>query len=175
VSRLVPKNALDDLIRAMPAIQESHPNTALLLVGEGGERCRLESMASELGIRENVRFAGSVEHREIARYLQLSDVFVRPSRSEGLGSAFLEAMACGVPVVGTPVGGIVDFLRDGENGLFCEPNRPETIADTVLRLLNDADLAKRLSHTGRRLVERDYTWDRVAERIGGIYEELLEE
>jgi glycosyltransferase involved in cell wall biosynthesis len=83
-------------------------------------------------------------------------------------------MACEVPVVATPAGGIVDFLRDGENGLFCEPNRPESIVRAVLALLRDEDRARSLSRAGRRLVERDYTWDGVAERIGEIYDELLQ-
>jgi glycosyltransferase involved in cell wall biosynthesis len=173
VSRLVPKNGLHDLVLAMPAIIRSHPQAVLLLVGDGEERARLETAAGELGIREQVHFAGEVTHRVISKYLQLADVFVRPSISEGLGSAFLEAMACDVPVIGTPVGGIVDFLRDGETGLFCQPRDPESITAAVCHLFGAEGLARHISANGRSLVQRDYRWDTVAERVGTIYEELL--
>jgi phosphatidylinositol alpha-1,6-mannosyltransferase len=174
VSRLVPKNGLRDLIRAMPAIARRYPNTVLLLVGDGPERLQLEHSAEQLGIGERVCFAGAVSHEETARYLLLAEVFARPSISEGLGSAFLEAMACGVPVVGTPVGGIVDFLRDGETGLFCEPGDPDSLAESICRLLEKAELARHVSLQGQRQVERDYRWDSVAERMGELYDELLE-
>lgn len=173
VSRLVPKNALDDLVRAMPSILRDHPDAALLLVGDGSELGKLEELTRRLGIENRVRFTGSVEHRDTAKYLLLSDVFVRPSASEGLGSAFLEAMACGVPVVATPVGGIPDFLRDGETGLLCRPHDPESVASAVHRSLADLSLAERLSRNGRELVQQDYDWDKVAARIGDLYEELL--
>jgi glycosyltransferase involved in cell wall biosynthesis len=173
VSRLVPKNGLQDLIRAMPRILRDQPRATLLLVGGGEDRARLETTARELGLGDHIRFIGEVSHEDTAKYLMLADVFVRPSVSEGLGSAFLEAMACGVPVVGTPVGGIVDFLRDGETGLFCRPKEPESVASAVGRLLSDDDLARRLSRNGRLVVEADYRWDTVAERIGAIYDEML--
>ena len=173
VSRLVSKNAIGDLLRALPVVLEHHPDAALLLVGDGNQRHRLETLASELGVRDRVRFAGSVEHRETAKHLLLSEVFVRPSTSEGLGSAFLEAMACGTPVVGTPVGGIVDFLRDGETGLFCEPRQPASVAAAVDRVLSERATAERLSEQGRELVRRDYDWNKIAEDIATIYEELL--
>ena len=173
VSRLALKNALDDLIRAMPSILTSHPDAALLLVGDGEDRQRLEELAWNLDVGKHLRFAGAVEHKEIARYLLISDVFVRPSVSEGLGTAFLEAMACSRPVVGSSVGGISDFLSSGETGLFCQPGRPETIATAVSELLSRADLARRIGANGRRLVEKNYNWDRVAERLGVLYDKLM--
>ena len=173
VSRLVSKNAIDDLLRAMPAILERHPDAALLLVGDGNQRLLLENLASALGVRDQVRFAGSVDHHETAKHLLISEIFVRPSTSEGLGSAFLEAMACGVPVVGTPVGGIPDFLRDGETGLFCEPRQPSSVAAVVDRVLRDRAMAGRLSGQGQDLVRRNYDWNKVAESIATMYEELL--
>src|SRR6185503_1333769 len=155
VSRLVLKNGLDRLLQAFPAVLREVPNAALLLVGEGEDRPMLEGTADALGIAARVRFAGAVPHARIADYLRLS---------EGLGSAFLEAMACGVPIVGTRAGGIPDFLEEGRTGLFCDPDRPDTIAAALVRLLREPQLARTLARNGRALVAERYRWEAVAER-----------
>ena len=173
VSRLVPKNGLDIVVDALPRLLAHHPETVLVLVGDGSERQALEARAEKLAVRGAVRFVGAVEHERTVDYLRLADVFVRPSRSEGLGSAFLEAMAAGVPVIATPVGGIPDFIRDGETGLFAEPGSAEGVARAVSRILSDDALAKRLSDAGLALVRSGYRWDMVAEQIAELYEELL--
>jgi phosphatidylinositol alpha-1,6-mannosyltransferase len=173
VSRLALKNAVGDLIRALGATKDIHPDTVLLLVGDGEDRPRLEELTNELGLRERVRFVGTVDHREVAKYLLISDIFVRPSMSEGLGTAFLEAMACGLPVVGTKVGGITDFLREGETGLFCQAGKPQTISAALDRILSQPELARKIGSNGRKLVEQEYNWDGVAKRMGDLYDELL--
>jgi glycosyltransferase involved in cell wall biosynthesis len=173
VSRLVLKNGLDRLLQAFPAVLREAPDAALLLVGEGEDRAALERQAASLGIAERVRFAGAVPHADVVRYLRLGAVFVRPSLSEGLGTAFLEAMACGLPVVGTRTGGIPDFLTEGRTGLFCDPERAETIAAAVARLLGDPVLARTLGEAGRALVSERYRWEAVAGRIAATYEGLL--
>jgi phosphatidylinositol alpha-1,6-mannosyltransferase len=174
VSRLALKNAVDDLIRAVTSIKDAHPNAVLLLVGDGEDRPRLEALTEQLGARDYVRFVGAVDHREVAKYLLISDVFVRPSVSEGLGTAFLEAMACGLPVIGTRVGGISEFLHEGETGLFCEAGKPHSIASALESVLSHPELAERLGANGRELVERQYNWNRVADGIGNLYDSLLE-
>jgi glycosyltransferase involved in cell wall biosynthesis len=173
VSRLALKNGLDTLLRAVASLVPDYPDVVLVLVGEGEDRGKLEALARELSIRDRVLFAGTVSPEEIALYLSAADVFARPSLSEGLGNAFLEAMALRLPVVATGVGGIPDFLVDGENGLLCEVGRPESVARSIARLLDDPGLARRLGDAGHELVSRDYRWENVAERIGGIYDELL--
>jgi glycosyltransferase involved in cell wall biosynthesis len=173
VSRLVLKNGIDRLLRAFPAVLAAVPDAALLLVGDGEDRATLERIAQEQGIAPRVRFAGAVAHDHIGDYLRLADVFARPSLSEGLGTAFLEAMACGVPIVGTRTGGIPDFLAEGRTGLFCDPERPETIAEAIVRVLRDDGLAGGLARAGRALVAERYRWEAVAERIGALYERLL--
>jgi len=173
VSRLVLKNGLDRLLQAFPAVVAAVPEAALLLVGEGEDRAALERQAELLGIAARVRFAGAVPHADVASYLRLGEVFARPSLSEGLGTAFLEAMACGLPVVGTRTGGIPDFLADGRTGLFCDPARPETIAAAMVRLLGDRTLARAVGQAGRTLVSERYRWEAVAAKIAATYEELL--
>lgn len=173
-SRLALKNGMEDLLRALPAIFAEHPDAVLLLLGDGEDRVRLQSLARELRVDDRVRFVGSVGHSEVPSYLSLADVFVRPSVSEGLGTAFLEALACEVPIVGTPVGGIPDFLVPEKTGLFCEPGEPSTIAAAVSRFLSDPTLARGCAARGRAMVEREYRWDTVAARVGDLYDELLE-
>lgn len=175
VSRLVLKNGIDRLLQAFPAILREIPEGALLLVGEGEDRPALERLAGELGIAARVRFVGAVPHATVARYLRLAEVFARPSLSEGLGTAFLEAMACGLPVVGTRTGGIPDFLIDERTGLFCDPARPDTIASAIVRLLRDGALAAELGRAGRTLVSDRYRWEAVAAQIGALYDRLLGE
>jgi glycosyltransferase involved in cell wall biosynthesis len=82
-------------------------------------------------------------------------------------------MACELPIVASRVGGITDFLKDGETGLYCEPGQPDTIAAVVSRLLQAPDLRRSMGVRGRQMVEQQYQWDEVAERIGALYEELL--
>jgi glycosyltransferase involved in cell wall biosynthesis len=173
VSRLVLKNGIDRLLQAFPAVLREVPQAALVLVGGGEDRPALERLAAELRLSSRVRFVGAVPPRDVAHYLRLGEVFARPSLSEGLGTAFLEAMACGLPVVGTPTGGIPDFLVDGRTGLFCDPDRPDTIADALLRLLRDGGLARALGEGGRALVADRYRWETVAERIAALYHRLL--
>jgi glycosyltransferase involved in cell wall biosynthesis len=175
VSRLVLKNGIDRLLRGFTGVCRELPQALLLLVGDGEDRAALERLAADLHIEAHVRFAGEVPHSDVVRYLALAEVFVRPSLSEGLGTAFLEAMACGVPVVGSPVGGIPDFLEPERTGLFCDPERPETITTALLRLLKDPELARRIGQAGRDLVSRDYRWEGVADRLGDVYDRLAED
>ncbi|MBU1102183.1 glycosyltransferase family 4 protein, partial [Patescibacteria group bacterium] len=111
---------------------------------------------------------------DVPKYLAISDVFVRPSLSEGLGNSFLEAMAAGVPIIGTKVGGIPDFLRDGETGLFCEARNPQSIAEKITLLLSDEILRQRLIANARKLVEEKYNWDNIAQKMGNIFEKLAD-
>jgi glycosyltransferase involved in cell wall biosynthesis len=128
-SRLTEKNGVGDLIASLQFLPE---DVKLLVLGTGpletDLRREAKSIAGESG-GERVQFLGQVPYGEISNYLFISDVFCRPSLSEGFGSSFIEAMAAGIPVVATPVGGIPDFLRDGETGLFCEPENPATEGD----------------------------------------------
>lgn len=172
-SRLSITQRVSDLVRAMPGVIQEHPDAVALLIGDGEDRPALEKLSSELHLDGRVRFLGALEHKQVAPYLCLAEVFVRPSATEGLGTAFLEALACEVPIVGTPVGGIPDFLEEEKTGLFCEPGKPESIAKAVNRLLSDGELARECASRGRAMVEESYQWDGVAERIAGLYEDLL--
>lgn len=163
-SRLSHKNAVDDVVRALALLPERY---TLLILGSGEDEDTLKSLVETLGLQTRVVFKGTVSHAELPALLQSADVFIRPSRSEGLGNAFLEAMAAGLPVIGTPVGGIPDFLLDGETGIFCQPNDPRSIMEAVKRLENP-QLRERLIEQGRNLVIQKYDWDEITIRMKEI-------
>ncbi|MEK7176313.1 MAG: glycosyltransferase family 4 protein, partial [Patescibacteria group bacterium] len=119
-------------------------------------------------LQNKVVFVGFVPPEKLPEYLWASDIFVRPSLSEGLGNSFIEAMAAGLPIIGTPVGGIPDFLKDGETGLFCEPNNPQNIAEKVKLLLVDNSLRQKIIANGQKLVAEKYDWDLIAEKTRQI-------
>ena len=167
VSRLVKKNGVEDIIKAAQDLRFK-----LLIIGKGEQEEYLKDLTKKLNLEDNVLFLGEVSHKDLPQYLWISDVFVRPSLSEGLGNAFLEAMAAGVPVIGTKVGGIPDFLREGETGLFCEVQNPKSIAEKIETLLKDKKLRLRLVENGRKLVEEKYNWDSIARQIENIFKKL---
>lgn len=165
VSRLTFKNAIDDIIRAVAKLP---PHVKLLIIGEGEERSVLEILTRELKLEQRVVFHGIANHADLPDLLKASDIFVRPSRSEGLGNSFLEAMAAGVPIIGTNVGGIPDFLTDGETGVFCKPDEADSIVAAVMRIADDVDLRTRLVANGEKLVRDRYSWDDITKKMRNL-------
>ncbi len=161
VSRLVEKNGTEDILRALAILPE---HVGLYILGTGVLEKKLREQTVALGLSTRVFFAGQVPHGELPVWLSASDIFIRPSRSEGMGNVFIEAMAAGVPIVGTPVGGIPDFLHDGETGVFCQPHNPHSIATAVQKIMHDATLQATLIANGKKLVVA-YDWDLLAERM----------
>ena len=172
-SRLVHKNGVDVLIRSLPLLRAT--SYKLLILGSGPEEQNLKNLASELGVADKVDFLGHVEPDEVPSYLLQSTIFARASRSEGLGNSFLEAMAAGLPVIGTNVGGIPDFLRDGETGLFVKVDDPKDLAEKLDRLSRDRNLREKLIANGKRLVSEKYTWDIIAAKMRNIFKKLCNE
>lgn len=163
-SRLVKKNAVGDIIEALKFL----PNAKLKILGVGPLEQELKSLAVGLP----VEFLGIVSQDEIPKYLHNADIFVRPSLSEGQGISFIEAMAAGLPVIATPVGGIIDFLRDGETGIFCEINNPESIAKQIKRLIGSPDLRQKLVENAQKMVKEKYEWDLIARQMKAIFDTL---
>lgn len=184
VSRLVEKNGVGDIIEAMQYLPE---NVKLLIIGGGVLEKDFKTKIISLKLNNRVIMLGAVNNEVIPEYLAIADVFVRPSLSEGQGIAFLEAMASGVPVIATPVGGIVDFLRDPSagsassqqagsgqaTGLFCEVNNPKSIAEKVKILLDNKELAETIKINAKELVVKNYDWNLLAEKMKTIFEKLL--
>lgn len=174
-SRLVKKNGVDTLIEAAAQLRSVIPNTryVIRIIGDGPERSNLQSTISRLQLEDTVELVGEVAFKEIPSELKKADIFARISRSEGLGSSFLEAMAAGLPIVGTPVGGIPDFLTDRETGLFARPDDPQDVAEKIKELIENDDLRAKVAQQGQERVLRDYTWDSVAERMNSIFEKVI--
>lgn len=161
-SRLVLKNGIADVIQALSFL----PNhVKFLIIGVGPLEYSLKKLSRELNVQNRVIFAGFVNHTDLPKYLQVSDIFVRPSLSEGMGNSFIEAMASGIPVIATPIGGIPDFLTDGETGIFCEIQNPKSIAEKVGNLLSDSKLRETLILNARNLVREKYDWNLVANNM----------
>lgn len=165
-SRLVHKNGVDVLIEAMKLVKRP---AELLVLGDGPQRTALELQSR--GIK--VKFLGHIAPEVVPDYLIQADLFVRPARSEGLGSSFLEAMAAGLPIVGTPVGGISDFLTDGETGFFAKVDDPKDLASKIDLLLGDAKLRKRIAQNGKKLIGEKYSWDLIAGKINTIFKKII--
>lgn len=170
-SRLVEKNGIDIAIKSLIALPE---NIKFLVVGDGPLMKQLETFAQDRGVRERVHFVGSVAYEDIYKYLKLPEVFafVRASRSEGMGNSFIEAMASGVPVIGTPVGGIVDFLFDPDlspehkpTGLLARAEDQQNISYSVRRYYEDEGLGKTLSENAREFIEGKYEWNTIAQSM----------
>lgn len=175
VSRLVKKNGVGDLIDAFYLLNSRFqiPSSKLLIVGDGPLKESLKLKVESLKLEDKVDFIGEILNEELLKYLERADVFVRPSLSEGLGTAFLEAMAAGVPIIGTPVGGIQDFLKDGETGLFCKVGDPTDIADKIIVIFSDDELKNRLVVNARKLVEEKYSWDEIAAEFDKLYQKTM--
>ncbi len=172
VSRLVPRKGQDVLIRAMPQIRRRVPEAALVIVGDGPYRARLEAMAAELAPERSVLFTGPVSEQELPRYYRLGQVFAMPCRTrlgglevEGWGNVFIEAAACGRPVVVGDSGGARESLVPGETGLLVDGRHVAEVADAVATLLADPALAERMGRMGRARVERAFTWQRAAAEL----------
>jgi len=169
VARLVPQKALDVLLEATPAILAQAPDTRVLIVGEGPLRAELEQRARTLGIAHAVVFAGYQE--DVVSAYRAMDVFVLPSRDEGFGLAFLEAMAAGVPVIGTRVIGSVEAVRDGVTGLLVPAADAPALAQAVVRLFDDPELGRRLAGTAAEWV-RDFSRAQAVAQVEALYRDL---
>ncbi len=169
VSRLVKKNGLKDLIRSLLFLPAEYH---LVIIGEGPERRRLERLSRRLGISERVHLLGSVPYARLPRYYAVADVFCRPSLSEGLGNVFLEAMAMDLPVVATPVGGIVDIVKDEETGLLARVSDARDIAAKIRMAVENSDLRNKIVSRAGEMVKSSYTWEKVAEQMSQIFIKL---
>ncbi|MDQ3076554.1 MAG: glycosyltransferase family 4 protein [bacterium] len=161
-SRLVVKNGIKDVISAMTSLP---PSIKFVIVGIGPLEQELRRQVEDLKLGKRVLFLGQKRYHDIPKYLAVSDIFIRPSLSEGMGNSFIEAMAAGVPVIATPVGGITDFLKDRETGIFCKVNNPESIKEKVELLLSDQNLKETISSHAKTMVLEKYDWDTVVKAM----------
>ncbi len=166
VGRLTPIKGHRFLIEAARGVLAEHPDTVFILVGDGESAEALSSLATRLGISGNIRFLGW--RPDVAEIISAVDIFVFPSLNEGMGRAVVEAMALGKPVVASRVGGIVDIVRDGENGLLVPPADSDELAAAIKSLLSDPAERERLGQEGKRQALL-YDAERMVRRIEVLY------
>lgn len=174
ISRIEPKNGVSELIDAVAVVVKENPNVLLMLIGSGSKREELEAYVREKGLEKHVRFMGQVKYENVGPLVAMSDAFARTPRAEGFGIVFLEAMAAGVPVIGTRTGGIPDFIEHDVTGLLCEVRDVESIAQALRRLATDPTLRERLVANATTMIRERYDWDVIAERVDTeVYQAVL--
>ena len=166
--RLSAEKGLGGLVRAWPQVRATAPGAELVILGAGDEEADLRAAAGE-----GIRFAGYVEN--VVGYLQAADAFVLPSQTEGLSNALLEAMAVGLPVAATAVGGAPDVISHGKNGLLVPPDAPHEMAQTIGDLLRDPAAREALGAEARRRIECEYSLPVTVDRLLTLYERLEHE
>jgi glycosyltransferase involved in cell wall biosynthesis len=155
VGRLRYQKGHDILLRALPKVLEKFPNAMLLIAGEGVLRQELQAEADRLQISKQVQLLGVRD--DIYILMTLADLFLFPSRFEGMPNALLEAMGYGLPVIATAVQGVDEIIRDGENGIIVPLDDPVAVSNAILRLLNDPDERQRLGKAAQGTIEKEYT------------------
>ena len=168
-ARLEYQKGNDDVIRALPLLPE---NIKFLIVGAGTEEEMLKNLVQELHLEDRTIFTGNVDRSVVTLYRRAADIFVCPSRSEGLGNAFLSAMASRLPVVATQEGGLADFVFDEKHNQdkpatawVVDKNNSEQIAEAVKDILANPEKTKKITDTARAMVLEKFDWDNIAKQM----------
>lgn len=175
VSRLVARKGQDVLVEGWLQVLARHPSARLLLVGGGPDEAALRRAVDARGLQGSVVLTGPVDAAELPAHYAAGDVFAMPCRTrragldvEGLGMVFLEAAACGRPVVAGTSGGAPEAVQEGVTGYVVDPRSPTAVATTLAGLLDDPDRARAMGAAGRRWVERRWSWDTIAETFADL-------
>jgi|GEM_PF-533263 len=177
VGAIVENKGAKVLVEAVLRLRRKYPNIRLQMIGKGGSELldQLAAMISRDGARDNFEFLGFVPLERLADYYRSADVFCSPvPEYEGFGQVFLEAMACGCPVVASTAGGCAEAVAHEESGLLVSPGDVAGTADAIDRLLSDADLRHRLSEHGLRRVKDYFALDRFIRRVEAVYQKAIE-
>jgi len=174
VRHICAKNGIEYLISAARIVVDHWPEARFVFCGreDPSYRHELQKQVAVLELESHVSFTGFIPHRELVNYFRNCDLTVIPSVIEAAGNVILEAMACAKPVIGSNVGGIPDYISDGETGFLVEPMNPRALADRILQLLNDPVLTMRMGAAGRKRVEEQYRFDIMISKIVAIYENV---
>jgi D-inositol-3-phosphate glycosyltransferase len=181
VGTLEARKQVDRLLAAMPAVREAVPNARLVVIGtgdhagSGDQMPLLEHMVGELGLSEAVHFAGRVPEEDLVDWYAAADVFALPSSSEGQGIAALEAMACGVPVVASAVGGLLTFVEEGRNGFLVPSRDVPALARRLIEVVTDPHLRDRMGANACQIAKQRFSWSQTVAETIDVYHELLAE
>ncbi len=183
IKTLTPKYGVDILIKAFAQayqnLKKTFPEIAnklrLLIVGEGKERKKLESLTTELGIKKITKFTGRVNHIEVPKYINYLDIYVAVSRfdSESFGVSVIEASACCLPVIVSNVGGLPEVVKNEITGIIVERENIQATANAIIRLIQEPILREKMGNAGREYVLANYEWNENITRMEKVYEQLL--
>ena len=174
VRRLVYKNGIGTLIEAAPLVAKNHPDVLFIVAGKGPSRKLIEDRIKELQIEDNIKLTGFVPDELLPTYYDAADYFLLPSASgEGLPLVLLEAMACGLPVIATTVGGTPEIVTHQKNGILVPPRNPEAMAEAISAILSKKELGHSIGEEARRTVENRFSWEQNVQQLKEIYNEFL--
>lgn len=175
VGRLVHRKGQDRLVEAMPLVLKEIPEAHLVFIGEGPHRKKLDQLVKKLKLENHVTFIGRIQYSDLPRHISLGDIFAMPSRSrlfglevEGLGIVYLEASACGLPVVGGNSGGAPDAVKEGITGFVVDGNNLPEIADRIITLLKDDELRNQMGNAGRSWAMEEWQWTRWSQAFNQV-------
>ena len=175
VGRLVHRKGQDHLIQALPEILKSVPDAHILMVGQGPYLSHLKKLVEDLNLVDHVSFIGRIQYAQLPQYICVGDVFIMPSRSrffglevEGLGIVYLEASACGLPVIAGSSGGAPDAVLEGVTGIVVDGENNNEIAAAAIKLLNDLDGARAMGLAGREWIIENWRWEIWSERFNKL-------
>jgi glycosyltransferase involved in cell wall biosynthesis len=171
VSRLIARKGLDTLIAALAG--SGRPDLSLDLVGDGPVRASLCQLAASFGVADRVRFHGFLDQSGLARLYAQADIFVLPSVAESCSMALLEAMAAGLPLIATKVGGTIELVEDGYNGLMVGARSVDDLCAALRTLARDPALRERFAAANRRLVRERFSWHSIARQYESLFEKSL--
>lgn len=173
VQRLHERKGVHIYLQAAEQVLKKNPNAFFVVVGDGPERARLESLACSLNIADHVLFTGRQKDELLPAYYQVCDLFAFHTFHEGFGIVLLEAMASGLPILTTRAGGTVDIVEPGKHGSIVEPNNPGELAKSILEFLDDPTTGYRVAQGNRQWAEREYSWNIHADRYEALYQKVL--
>lgn len=168
-STLIPRNGIDTLIKAFALASQKNSKLRLKIAGLGPLEKELKNLTRKLKMNKKVSFLGGLKHAQVPQFLNQSHIFVRPSRFEGFGVSFVEAMACNVPVITCPSGGIIDFITHDKTGILVKPDQPQALAEAILDLIKDQNKYAAIQEAALTLVKEKYSWDKIVEKVEEVY------
>jgi glycosyltransferase involved in cell wall biosynthesis len=161
-------------VKSIPIVLRSVSDLKVFIAGVGPEEDELKRLAKELGLNRYIEFLGYISERDKYRYLKITKIFVIPSRWENSPITLFEAMAAGIPVIGSNVGGIPDVLEDGKTGFIFESEDIPELAYKIVKLLKNEELRKKMGQAAQEKA-KEYEWKGIVKRIFDIYEESIKE
>jgi glycosyltransferase involved in cell wall biosynthesis len=174
ITRFGTRETLEELVKSINwLVFKIGIQAKLVVLGVETDEENLKHKAEAVSVDDRVIFLQSVSDQEISKYLEAADVFVRPDTIPTSGKSFLQAMAVGTPIVGTEIGGTIDFLKDGQTGLFCQVNKPSSLAEAVEKYFKDKELYKSIGQNCKQFVTEKYSWDRVVDQMNLVFEKML--